>query len=536
MGSDDDGCVTKGFTWPDRIVGAPDIISLVDDCDLERPGPALVFDDGAELPRASVRAQVERFSAYLSERVEAGDRVALLLPNRAEFMIAWLAIVANRAVVVSVNPSLTPTEIRFIFDDSRPVLAITDAAGAALVRQAEAYATVGEIVLVEGDEPSGLASYRGATGPRPLCSAGCSAEDLVGIHYTSGTSGMPKACAFGHDYWLRYMDVYLRCFGLRPDDRAFYPLLFAYEDSVWHFLMALYVGSTMVAARRFSASRFWDTVRARGVTELYVGGAIPGLLLKQPPSPLDREHAVRFVTGVEFPAALHRQLVERWGAPWLELYGLTEVGIVTAMPSELGGEMVGAGSIGIACPEVDLCIVDGDGNAVSPGEVGELVIGADVPGRMREYLNRPDATAELIRDGWLHTGDLARRDERGFVYFLGRSKDIVRRSSENVSAAEVEGVLREHPLVADAAVVPRPDDLRGEEVRHTSSPRLLATRPQKRSWSRSAPSGSQLQGPATSSSGPTSHGRRRSRPRSSSCWPSRVRAVIGWDRNPELGW
>jgi crotonobetaine/carnitine-CoA ligase len=125
--------------------------------------------------------------------------------------------------------------------------------------------------------------------------------------------------------------------------------------------------------------------------------------------------------------------------------------------------MTGSGSIGLPCPGVSIRLVDDEGAEVSVGSPGEVLISA--PGLMRGYLNRPDATAEALEDGWLRTGDLARRDEEGFLYFLGRKKDIVRRAGENVAAAEVENVLRSHPQVLEAAVVPVPDELRGEEVK-----------------------------------------------------------------------
>jgi carnitine-CoA ligase len=125
--------------------------------------------------------------------------------------------------------------------------------------------------------------------------------------------------------------------------------------------------------------------------------------------------------------------------------------------------MVGSGSLGVPNPEVEIRVVDDDGRDVPGGQPGEALIRS--PGMFRGYFNRPDATAEALRDGWYHTGDLVRQDERNFVYFLGRKKDIVRRSGENIAAAEVEAVLRLLPKVKDAAVIPVPDEIRGEEVK-----------------------------------------------------------------------
>src|SRR5262249_43767069 len=157
-------------------------------------------------------------------------------------------------------------------------------------------------------------------------------------------------------------------------------------------------------------------------------------------------------------------LVERWGVPWRELYGLTEVGIASVMPAEHAERMVGSGSIGLACPEVTIRVVDDGGEDVRAGEDGEIGIAADTPGVVGGYYNRAEATVEMVRDGWVHTGDRGRFDEDGFLYFLGRSKDIIRRSAENVAASEVEQVLCTHPQIIEAAVMAVPDEIRGEEV------------------------------------------------------------------------
>jgi crotonobetaine/carnitine-CoA ligase len=133
------------------------------------------------------------------------------------------------------------------------------------------------------------------------------------------------------------------------------------------------------------------------------------------------------------------------------------------MPWHMREEMIGSGSLGVPSPEVELRVVDDQGRDVGVGEPGESLVRA--PHMFSGYFNRPDATAEAMQGGWYHTGDLVKRDERGFVYFLGRKKDIIRRSGQNVAAAEVEAVLRLIPQVKDAAVIPVPDDIRGEEVK-----------------------------------------------------------------------
>lgn len=463
--------MTARASWHEQTGGpwsritAPDIVSLLDaGCDTNPGAPALLFDDGLQIGRAAFRDRTERLAGYLGRFVGPGDRVAVMLGNRVEYLTSCLAAVAKHCVVVSVNPSLGEHDLGHILRDAAPVVLITDDRGAeAVANCARAGVPSPQLLVADAHEPDGLAQYDDGT-RMPLADAGCEPDDPVAIYYTSGTSGTPKGCLFGHEYWLRYIDVYQRVFGVRADDRVLYPVPLFYEDALWHFLMALDAGTTMVALRRFSASRFWETVRVCGVTQLYSGGAIPTMLLKQPPRADDREHGLRFVVQCDVPVDLHRELVERWGVPWRELYGLTEVGIASVMPAEHAERMVGSGSIGLPCPEVTIRVVDKGGEDVPAAGDGEIVIATDTPGMMRGYYNRPEATAEMVRDGWVHTGDRGRFDEDGFLYFLGRSKDIIRRSAENVAASEVEQVLCTHPQIIEAAVMAVPDEIRGEEV------------------------------------------------------------------------
>jgi crotonobetaine/carnitine-CoA ligase len=199
------------------------------------------------------------------------------------------------------------------------------------------------------------------------------------------------------------------------------------------------------------------------VTQILSFSSIPVFLLKAPPHPRDRDNRVRVARHLAMPPHLHRQIVDRWGFPWVEGYGITEGNLVAGMPLAYAEAMVGSGSIGIPVPELSLRIVDATGRDVAPGESGEFLVKG--PGMFRGYLNRPAATREVMKDGWLHTGDLGRADSRGFLYFMGRSKDIIRRSGENLAAAEVEDVLRSHPRILDAAVLAVPDAERGEEVK-----------------------------------------------------------------------
>ena len=377
-------------------------------------------------------------------------------------MTAWLTVVALRATLVSVNPDVKEHDARHVLRDSDAVLAIISPKHQALIETVRGDCPqLRDVVVVGDNEPDGLPAPE--TGTFSLDEAGCERGDITNVYYTSGTTGPPKGCMVDHEWWLRIVDVDLRLHPKGPDDRMLCCLQFYYADPGWQVLAALRCGGAVVVMRRFSVSRFWNVVRSNDVTEVLGIASIPALLLKAEPSDADRGHKVKRALQVAVPANLHREMTDRWGFPWVDGYGITEGNFVTRVPLDLAEEMVGSGSIGIACPEVSIRLVDDDGADVSVGATGEFWISG--PGLMRGYLNRPEATAEVLQDGWFHTGDLGRQDERGLYYFVGRKKDIIRRSGENLAAAEVEEVLRAHPKVLEVAVIGVPDDLRGEEVK-----------------------------------------------------------------------
>jgi crotonobetaine/carnitine-CoA ligase len=383
-------------------------------------------------------------------------------------MVAWLACAAAGGILVSLNHGAGEHDAGHVLRDSEARLAIADGERRELLeRLRPSCPALREVVAIGEPEPRGLAAYAGAAA-LDLEALAVDPTAVTNVYYTSGTTGPPKGCMVGHDYWLRFVDLYQRLYGAGREDRLLCCLQFFYGDPPWQLLISLQAGTTWIAMRRFSVSRFWDVVREHRVTQLFAVASIPALLMKAPPSAADRDHAVRFALQIGVPAQLHAAMDERWGFPWLEGYGLTETGLVVAMPPAEEAAMVGSGSIGIPCPEVEVRLLAEDGTEVGTDAPGEIAVRA--PGMMRGYLSRPRESAETLRDGWLHTGDLARRDAAGHLYFLGRRKDMIRRSGENVSAAEIEAAIRSHPSVLEVAVVPVPDELRGEEIKAHVAP------------------------------------------------------------------
>jgi crotonobetaine/carnitine-CoA ligase len=455
--------VDAGPAWS-GVGDARTLLDLVIPSCRRDAAPAMIFEDGLEVSRPEFLALIEQFAGYLRDRIQPGEVVAIMLGNRAEYMIAHLAVTAVRATLVSVNPTAQEHDTRYVLNDSGAVMVLVDDENRELIERLQGECpTLREIVVAGPGEPDGFAAYTSDRGPLDASTAGCEPDDITHIYYTSGTTGLPKGCLHDHTWWLRCVDIELRLNPKGPGDRMLSCLSFHYADPAVMLACTLHSGGTLVVMRRFSVSRFWDVVTANDVVDMWTIASMPALLLKAPPRPQERDHGVRLAVAVGVQANIHRELVERFGFPFLDNYGSTEGTINARIPRHVADEMVGSGSMGVATPECELRIVDDAGREVPVGESGELLVRS--PGLFRGYLNRPEETAEVMRDGWFHTGDLAKRDERGFYYFLGRKKDIIRRSGENVAAAEIEDVIRSHPKVQEVAVIPVPDELRGEEIK-----------------------------------------------------------------------
>lgn len=435
-----------------------DIVTLVR-AGLERGGdsPLLIFEDGLQVSNSEFLGLLDAATARLGAEVKPGDRVVLMMDNRTEYFLGWLAVVACGGTVVSLNPRAGSADAAHILADSEARLAIVGPEQAATFR---AFAGDGiRVIELDGPEPGGLGGPATGLPAEPPARA---VDDITNVFYTSGSTGSPKGCMVDSAYWLRIVAGFVESHEQLADDRLLCCLPFFYNDPSWQLLASIHLGTPLVVMRRFSKSRFWRLVVSERVTKLFTIASIPAMLLTNEPTEEERAHNVRFAVHVGVPADLHHVLVERFGIPWLEVYGLTETGGLTAVPLAEAEAAVGTGTIGPPRSDVDLRIVDESGGPVATGSVGEVI--ARHGGMFRGYLNRPEATSEAMRDGYFHTGDLARMDERGWLFFAGRKKDVVRRNGENISAAEVEAVLRAHPAIVEAAVLPVPDTMRGEEV------------------------------------------------------------------------
>lgn len=421
------------------------------------------IDDGEQLSYKELRSQVMRLAcSFEAEGIKKGTRVAVLLPNRIEFPLTWLALANIGAVMVPTNTAYTGNELDYLYNDAGVSYLVVDKAllpaFEAMQDRPEELTDANVIVVGDGctDPYTAFSTLIHEGDPRFTPSARIEPNDLLNIQYTSGTTGFPKGCMQHQRYWIVLGASVSQ---MTPEVRSLltdHP--YFYMDPQWQLVWCLYGGVTDHVAARMSSSRFWDRVRTNNIEWAW----FPTPILKIPPSDSDKEHTIkRFHVGAISEEAT-RAAEARFGVSVRGGYGMTEIGAGTLVPEQVRDDEI-LGTVGLRAPFRELKIVDEHGDEVPPGEPGELVVRGD--GVFLGYYNKPEANATSFYGDWFRTGDMFVRTENGYYKIVGRFKDMIRRSSENISAMEVEHVVCEIDAVEAAAAVPVPDDYRGEEVK-----------------------------------------------------------------------
>lgn len=428
--------------------------------------PFLIFtgDDGAYSYAEAARRIDQAAAAWHHLGVRKGDRVAFMLDNTPLFVWAWLGLARLGAILAAINTGFRVAEAGYVVRHSGARFALAGAAHRQ-VMEGVRREVPGLVLLTDEEEafPRLMADGHPAAPETAV-----DGDDVISLIYTSGTTGDPKGVMQTHRNFVLTGQAYVDWMKMADGDRIYACLpLFHINSQAYSTMAAIAARGVVVLAPRFSASRFWPEVRRHRVTVFNFIGAMAMILSKKDPDPRDVDNDVRIAYGVP---ALATEIVDeverRFDLSVISGFGMSETTFGLLEPLDRPRR---PGSMGIerhhpdpGVPRTEVKIVDEDGREAERGVVGELVIRNAA--MMRGYFADPVRTAEVLRDGWLHTGDSAYQDADGFFFFVDRLKDIVRRRGENVSSLEVERTIATHAAIAEAAVIGVPAELSDEEL------------------------------------------------------------------------
>ena len=416
--------------------------------------------------------------------VEKGDRVCLFLPNCIEYVYSWFGLSLIGAISVPVNTAYKRDEMAYILNNAEAKGLVTDPTLADVAGAAADLAPSVTVRLLRGGEESNSGSWtdygEAHAMAQPLETLPeISPYDISMLVYTSGTTGNPKGVQVTHLMYVAAGQGFAHWTQATPHDRFFTCLPYYHANIQYYSTMgALAAGGTLVVVDRFSASRFWGQVREAKATVVNFIGMMMPVLSKNAPSPDDKDNTVRLFYGSpSFPPEFLAEFEERFATDIIVGFGMTETCFGTI---ERIGERRRAGSSGEPRQhpqkgfENQVRIADQvTGEHVGLDTIGEITI--KNPAIMPGYWRNDEQNIETLRDGWLYTGDLGWVDADGFLYFVDRKKDIIRRRGENISSQEVENVVKRHPNVLDCAVLAVPSELGEDEVKAYVTPREGAT-------------------------------------------------------------
>ncbi|MFO7602150.1 MAG: long-chain fatty acid--CoA ligase [Candidatus Desulfacyla sp.] len=438
---------------------------LMDSADRRPDHPAVIFGDQQATYRELDR-RTDALAWGLRERgMGPGDIVVLMMPNSIDWITVYYALAKLGAVVLPVNFLYRTEELTHIFRDSgaRAFIGRSDYltyAGPLVLesKQFHLALTAGEDTADGFETLKGLLADRGSF---PLCEV--RDDDTLAIIYTSGTTGLAKGAMLTHHSLgsnartvadMRYTEPHDVCLGVLP--------LFHIYGQTSTLNASLYLGLTIRLWEHFEAEAVFTAIETEESSILIAVPTIFNRLAEMAAQTPPVRSSLRFCVsgGASLPVEVLRRFEKAFHVTIYEGYGLTECSPVCV--ENPYGRPTKPGSIGVPIPGFEARIADEKGTDVPPGEVGELIVQG--PGVMKGYLNQPEATAETLRGGWLHTGDLARQDEDGYIFIVDRKKEMIIRGGYNVYPREIEEVLYGHPAVLECAVVGMPHPDLGEEV------------------------------------------------------------------------
>lgn len=440
--------------------------------------PALRFGTRSWWTYSQLAIGVEALAAALAARgVSRGVRVAHVGANSDITVILFLALARIGGVFVPMNPALSDEELRYQLEHSEVAVIAGD--DQFLLRWsvvAEPLPTrawclplsliglnmTGADAVLGAIDMFKSSSKRVQPGPLPR------PEDPLVVIYTSGTTGRSKGVVHTHRSFVLSAEVFVGRLHLQSTDKLLTVFPLFHVNALFYSLGgALAAGATFITTAKFSASSFWKLALAVEATQLNILASLGKILSMRSRSEFEPGHRIRKIYGGPISAEMMQVFQEEFHVPTLiEGYGMSEIPATCCNPFE-GPQRVGA--IGLAGrhplregPFAEMRVVDDGGRDVAIGEVGELVV--RTPVMFVGYLDDEDQTAAAFRDGWFLTGDLVRQDRDGYLYFVARKKDIIRRRGENIAGAEIDRIVSEHPDVAEVAAIGVPSEVGDEEI------------------------------------------------------------------------
>lgn len=429
--------------------------------------PFLQYQDEKPLSFQEVNTLANKVgNGLIGLGIKKGDRVSVLMPNSSDYVVIWFGILKAGGIMAPINTAYKMDFLEYIIDnsDSR-VLFVAEEYLERIAPIQDRIPRVEKIIVWTRNKSSGfqdmgiraksLIPYRNFldnSSPEEL-EIDVRFIDTARLMYTSGTTGRSKGVVKSHaaDYYSA--KGYVELTEIDGNDVLFTCLpLFHSNAEVLCVYPALISGARVAIYERFSTSHFWNWVKESGATVFNLLGAMSYFIWRQPPVPEEKEHRVRLALISPAPHDILEQFMERFNLKIMEGYGLTETGVVTYMRPN---EPFRVGSCGKEAPGYEIKIVDPETDEELPrGQVGEIVVRPRIPNIMLyHYHKMPEKTVSDFRNFWFHTGDGGRMDEDGYIYFVDRVKDYIRRRGENISSFEVERIVCQHPAVAEAAAI-----------------------------------------------------------------------------------
>ncbi|MGA3115522.1 MAG: long-chain fatty acid--CoA ligase [Syntrophobacteraceae bacterium] len=460
---------------------AQNLAQILDDNAAAFPGKTCLIYEDIRFTYQELNKLVNKAgNAFLDLGIKKGDRVIISLLNNPEFVISLFALAKTGAIMVPVNYQLTAAEEDYILKDSQPSLIITDAVKLSRFHEMTAGAIpVLTINRHAGEEvPSEILDFWDQISAQSdsLSPCPCGPDDVVHILYTSGTTGKPKGAMLTHHSVLFCSSFYTdndEMGTLFSSDSKFLVTLPIYHCYGQNFglITPLAVGATVILMDKFNTEKVFEAIAEHGVTNF---PGVPTMYAYLVNGFDPERHSVKSLkfcksAGASLSLEIRTAFREKFGIEISEGFGMTEAS-AQAIAHPVGADKQRGdkiGSIGIPLrnnrQQTEAKIVDEDDRELGPNEVGELIIKGDHV--MKGYWKQPEETAKTLRGGWLHTGDLARKDEDGFIYIVDRKKDMIIVGGENVYPREIEEVLYQNDKVLDAAVIGMKDAIKGEVVK-----------------------------------------------------------------------